>query len=179
MRPRDGQYRWLLHKAKLLSDRICVHPTLEGTVQGINACFCAGLNVSVRRVGAGFADGAIDIMVEGSILPSLLHQDPRYFYQGTGTNKSRALHVFSDPFICRGRQQTAAAELLHDRWGSGLGGPRECLLSQVESWRGAVLGEFLYRHWPARARLCGTGVHPAQAHAQSQESKLKLRPIER
>jgi hypothetical protein len=43
VRRTDGQYRWLLRKAKLLSDRICVHPTLEGTVQRANACFYAGL----------------------------------------------------------------------------------------------------------------------------------------
>ena len=36
------------------------------------------------------------------MLPSLLHQDPRYFYQGTGTKKSRILHAISNPFICKG-----------------------------------------------------------------------------
>jgi hypothetical protein len=41
-------------------------------------------------------------MIGGAILPSLLHQDPRYFYQGTGTNKSRALHALTSPFVCRG-----------------------------------------------------------------------------
>jgi hypothetical protein len=41
-------------------------------------------------------------MIGGAILPSLLHQDPRYFYQGTGTKKSRALHAISNPFVCRG-----------------------------------------------------------------------------
>jgi hypothetical protein len=41
-------------------------------------------------------------MVGGAILPSILHQDPRYFYQGTGTTKSRVLHAISYPFICRG-----------------------------------------------------------------------------
>jgi len=41
-------------------------------------------------------------MIGGAILPSLLHQDPRYFYRGTGTNKSRLLHAISNPFICRG-----------------------------------------------------------------------------
>ena len=37
-----------------------------------------------------------------TILPSLLHQDPRYFYQGTGTTKSRVLHALSSPFVCKG-----------------------------------------------------------------------------
>lgn len=55
-----------------------------------------------ERYGAAAADGISDIMIGGAILPSLLHQDPRYFYQGTGTNKSRLLHAISNPFICKG-----------------------------------------------------------------------------
>jgi Carboxypeptidase regulatory-like domain len=55
-----------------------------------------------ERYGAAYADGFTDIMIGGAILPSLLHQDPRYFYQGTGTNKSRSLHAISSTFICRG-----------------------------------------------------------------------------
>ncbi|MGA8727894.1 MAG: carboxypeptidase-like regulatory domain-containing protein [Terracidiphilus sp.] len=55
-----------------------------------------------QRFGALYANGFTDIMVGGAILPSLLHQDPRYFYQGTGTKKSRALHAISSPFICKG-----------------------------------------------------------------------------
>ncbi len=55
-----------------------------------------------ERFGAAAADGLTGIMIGGAILPSLLRQDPRYFYQGTGTNKSRILHAISSPFICRG-----------------------------------------------------------------------------
>jgi Carboxypeptidase regulatory-like domain len=55
-----------------------------------------------KRFGASYASGATDIMIGGAILPSLLHQDPRYFYQGTGTTKSRAWHAISSTFICRG-----------------------------------------------------------------------------
>jgi Carboxypeptidase regulatory-like domain len=55
-----------------------------------------------QRFGAAYADGLTDIMIGGAILPAILHQDPRYFYQGTGTNKSRLLHALSTPFICRG-----------------------------------------------------------------------------
>jgi hypothetical protein len=55
-----------------------------------------------QRFGAAYADGVTDIMFGGAILPSLLHQDPRYFYQGTGTVKSRTLHALSNPFICKG-----------------------------------------------------------------------------
>jgi hypothetical protein len=55
-----------------------------------------------QRLGANYATGFTDIILGGAILPSLLHQDPRYFYQGTGTTKSRVLHALSSPFICRG-----------------------------------------------------------------------------
>jgi hypothetical protein len=55
-----------------------------------------------QRFGANYANGLTDILVGGAILPSLLHQDPRYFYQGTGTKKSRTLHALQTPFICKG-----------------------------------------------------------------------------
>lgn len=55
-----------------------------------------------ERVGATFAGGYTNILVGDAILPSLLHQDPRYFYQGTGSTKSRVLHALSTPFITRG-----------------------------------------------------------------------------
>jgi Carboxypeptidase regulatory-like domain len=55
-----------------------------------------------QRMGATYANGFTDIMVGEAILPSLLHQDPRYFYQGTGTTKSRAVHALTSPFICKG-----------------------------------------------------------------------------
>jgi hypothetical protein len=55
-----------------------------------------------QRFGATFADGVTDIMIGGAILPSILHQDPRYFYQGTGTVKSRAWHAVSTAFLCPG-----------------------------------------------------------------------------
>ncbi len=55
-----------------------------------------------QRVGAIYASGFTDIMFGGAILPVLLHQDPRYFYQGTGSTRSRLMHALSAPFICKG-----------------------------------------------------------------------------
>jgi len=55
-----------------------------------------------KRLGAGFVDGVTGGLISNAILPSLLHQDPRYFYQGSGTNKSRALHAMWAPFVCKG-----------------------------------------------------------------------------
>lgn len=69
-----------------------------------------------QRVGANYANGLTDIMFGGAILPSVLHQDPRYFYLGTGTKKQRALYALRTPFVCKGD---------NGRWQpnySGLGG---------------------------------------------------------
>lgn len=55
-----------------------------------------------QRLGSIFADGYSNIMVGDAILPSLLHQDPRYFYQGTGTTKSRMLHALARSYFTRG-----------------------------------------------------------------------------
>jgi Carboxypeptidase regulatory-like domain len=55
-----------------------------------------------KRYGANTVDGFTDIMFGGAILPSLLHQDPRYFYQGKGSNKSRIRHALLNPFVCKG-----------------------------------------------------------------------------
>ena len=55
-----------------------------------------------QRFGANAAGGFSDILLGGAVLPSLLHQDPRYFYQGTGGTGSRLRHAMASPFICRG-----------------------------------------------------------------------------
>jgi hypothetical protein len=55
-----------------------------------------------ERFGATAADGFTDIMIGGALLPSLLHQDPRYFYQGTGTTSSRMRHAVLSAFIAKG-----------------------------------------------------------------------------
>jgi len=54
-----------------------------------------------KRFGANTADAFTDIMIGGAILPSLLHQDPRYFFQGSGTTKSRIRHAVLNPVICK------------------------------------------------------------------------------
>jgi len=61
-----------------------------------------GFQGYAKRVGADFASGSTDIMIGGAVLPTVLHQDPRYFYKGTGSKTSRLLHALSGPFIAKG-----------------------------------------------------------------------------
>jgi hypothetical protein len=55
-----------------------------------------------KRYGAGYADAAAGIFIGNAILPSVLKQDPRYFYKGTGTKRSRLLYALSSSVICKG-----------------------------------------------------------------------------
>jgi len=55
-----------------------------------------------QRFGAAYADGFTDIMIGGAVLPSMLHQDPRYFYKGRGSIKSRIGYAIAFAVICKG-----------------------------------------------------------------------------
>ena len=55
-----------------------------------------------KRYGAAFADGAIGTAIGGAILPIVLKQDPRYFWKGTGTVRSRAIYAMTRVVICKG-----------------------------------------------------------------------------
>ena len=71
-----------------------------------------------KRLGADLAGGTTEGLFGNAILPSLLHQDPRYFYQGSGTKKSRALHAILAPFICKG--DNGAWQPNYSQWGGSL-----------------------------------------------------------
>lgn len=55
-----------------------------------------------KRYGASYGDVVIGTFLGNAILPSLLKQDPRYFYKGTGSTRSRILYALATPVICKG-----------------------------------------------------------------------------
>jgi hypothetical protein len=55
-----------------------------------------------KRFGANYADFAIGTFIGGAVMPALFHQDPRYFYKGTGSFWVRAGYAISTAVICRG-----------------------------------------------------------------------------
>ncbi len=55
-----------------------------------------------KRYGAAYADFVTGTFIGGAVLPSLFKQDPRYFYKGTGTVRSRALYAIANAVICKG-----------------------------------------------------------------------------
>jgi hypothetical protein len=55
-----------------------------------------------KRFGASYTDAFSGNMFGGAIMPSIFHQDPRYFYKGTGTVRSRIFYAISTVVICKG-----------------------------------------------------------------------------
>lgn len=55
-----------------------------------------------KRVGASYTGALTSIVLGGAVFPTLFHQDPRYFYMGTGSKKARLLHAMSSPFVAKG-----------------------------------------------------------------------------
>lgn len=55
-----------------------------------------------KRFGAGYADTVTSTFIGAAILPSLLKQDPRYFYKGNGSTGARAFYAIANAVICKG-----------------------------------------------------------------------------
>ncbi len=55
-----------------------------------------------KRYGATYADVVTGNFIGGALLPSILKQDPRYFYKGTGSKKSRILYALANVAITKG-----------------------------------------------------------------------------
>ena len=94
---------------------------LVGFVAGIgqasdsNPTYGQGAQGYGKRYGTAFGDTAIENFMVGAILPSLLHQDPRYFQSGHGSFMRRTGHAISRVFITRtdsGGQQVNYSELV-------------------------------------------------------------------
>ena len=54
-----------------------------------------------KRFAADYGNGLSSDILTHALFPSIFHQDPRYFYQGTGTFKSRFIHAISFSVIAR------------------------------------------------------------------------------
>ena len=55
-----------------------------------------------KRYGASYANFVSGTFIGSAILPSVLKQDPRYFYKGTGSKRSRILYALANSVICKG-----------------------------------------------------------------------------
>lgn len=77
---------------------------IAGIEQAENAFsgYGQGAQGYAKRYGAAYADLVTGTFIGGAILPSLFKQDPRYFYKGTGSKKSRLLYAIAMSVVCKG-----------------------------------------------------------------------------
>ncbi len=55
-----------------------------------------------KRYGAALANHVASTMLGRAVFPSIFHQDPRYFYKGKGSIKSRAFYAVAAAVIAKG-----------------------------------------------------------------------------
>lgn len=85
-----------------------VNFAITGAVAGIQQAnndfdgYGQGAAGYARRYGAAYGNFLTGTYIGAAILPSLLKQDPRYFYKGTGSTRSRILYAIANAVICKG-----------------------------------------------------------------------------
>jgi hypothetical protein len=81
---------------------------VNGVIAGIQQAqydfsgYGQGAHGYAKRYGASYADFVAGTFIGSAILPSLLKQDPRYFYKGSGSRRSRILYAMANSVICKG-----------------------------------------------------------------------------
>ena len=70
--------------------------------QNIFPSYGGGFEGYSKRYGAAFANHFSGTMLGRAVFPAIFHQDPRYFYKGTGSIRSRAFYAISAAVIARG-----------------------------------------------------------------------------
>jgi hypothetical protein len=66
-----------------------------------NHSFGQGMQGYAKRFGTAYGDQMIGNMMTEGVVPSLLHEDPRYFRLGEGSKKSRLWYSVSRIFVTR------------------------------------------------------------------------------
>ena len=93
-----------------LSLRLTIDPAyliLAGGVAGVQQArnefsgYGQGAAGYGKRYGAALGDLTISNILGNAVFPSVFKQDPRYFYRGTGSVKSRALYAVANAIICK------------------------------------------------------------------------------
>jgi hypothetical protein len=72
-----------------------------GEAENSNTGLGWGPSGFAERAAAAYGDNVIGNTLGNALLPSILHQDPRYFRLGHGSVRHRLLYAFATTFICK------------------------------------------------------------------------------
>jgi hypothetical protein len=133
--------------------------------EGSDSGYGGGIGGYAKRFGADYADSFDGAMIGNAILPSILHQDPRFFRRGYGSTKRRIFYAISTSFMCKhdvtGKWEPNYSNILGNLAAGGISNlyvPKDergvgnvfegAALVTVEGGAGAILQEF----WPDISR---------------------------
>ena len=121
--PQEGNSRW--HLGTVLTFYVRLGRILRGHAQwqNDNPDFGLGATGYARRFGAAYGDLVIGNYFTEAIIPTLLHQDPRYFRRGTGGGWPRLKYALTRTLITRtdsGRRAFNYSEILGSAAAAGL-----------------------------------------------------------
>src|SRR5580693_4990165 len=73
-----------------------------GQAAGRWGAYGQGAQGYAKRYGASYANVFAATFIGGAVMPSVLKQDPRYFYKGSGSKRSRILYAVASSVKCKG-----------------------------------------------------------------------------
>ena len=141
-----------------------------------------------KRLGATYADVFASTFISGAVFPSLLKQDPRYYYQGTGTKRSRLVHAVLNSVECKGdngRWQVnysniagifagaAIASTLYPKTNTGMFTLSNGFIRLGESSLAGVVQEFVLRKLTKTKQQAGNRPGPADVTSSPMPSANK------
>jgi hypothetical protein len=151
--------------------------------RNVHSGFGDGAEGYGRRYAAAYANGLTRSLITQVLLPSVFKQDPRYFYKGTGSTKSRIGYAMSRAVVKKGDNghwQPNYSGILGSLASGGLSnlyypaedhkGVRLTVENAAIGIGGAALGhlaqEFLYKRLTTHSRKRGAAPAPAPAGAR-------------
>ena len=100
----SGQKFGLAYKTASDPGNLLLVGTTAGVQQALNTFpgYGQGTVGYSRRFGADLGNLVVGTFMGGAVFPSLFHQDPRYFYRGSGTVRSRFWYAATRAVVTRG-----------------------------------------------------------------------------
>jgi hypothetical protein len=127
--------------------------------------FRQGVRGYAKRYAVAFGDTTVGNFMTGAVVPSLLHQDPRYYQLGTGGFFHRVAYAVERVFVVRGdsgHKEFNASEIVGNALAGGISNlyhPKEdrTLSSNVEVWYTQTIWDLvgfeLKEFWPDLRRF--------------------------
>jgi hypothetical protein len=127
--------------------------------KGQDPSYGQGTRGYMKRFGSGLGDQVVGNYLVESAMPTLLHQDPRFYRKGSGPVATRAAYAFTRVFVTRtdsGRSATNFSDFAGNAMAAGIGNlyypDSRGLSDNLRRWTSftltEALGDVMKEFWP-------------------------------